>query len=353
MATGNVATNALNAGYSGANLNEIFYEPVFRSDDIMRNYRVIPNVKHVMNVYTSAKLTKIVKAQVACSPLSQDPVAYFPIDQKVITAGRCRVALEQCSEEFYGTFIEESYRNGVDVNNLLGTDLADAIVNRAVAGIASDVLRLAWGGNLTLDGVATPAVGYAVFDGWMKLMGADATVLAARTELDVVAPAAPTAGEAINLLRTMYDAAPAALQQVAAADKKMFVTPRVFNAYLANLEGASADLALVNQVDGMRRVMFRGVEVVAMYEWDTILADADPLLFQTTKAGADTENTQGACYCATENLIIGSDVTDPEGSFKVFYDDLEEKMFFRGYFKLGVQFLYPSLVQWGVLADIV
>ena len=348
MATGNVATDALNAGYSGANLNEIFYEPVFRSDDIMRNYRVIPNVKHVMNVYTSAKLTKIVKAQVACSPLSQDPVAYFPIDQKVITAGRCRVALEQCSEEFYGTFIEESYRNGLDVNNLLGTDLADAIVNRAVAGIASDVLRLAWGGNIT-----GAAAGYAVFDGWMKLMGADTVVLAARTELDVVAPASPTADNAIRLLRDMYDSAPAALQQVAAADKKMFVTPKVFNAYLANLEGSSADLALVNQVDGMRRVMFRGVEVVAMYEWDTILTDADPVLFQTTKAAVDTENTQGACYCAVENLIIGSDVTDPEGSFKVFYDDLEEKMFFRGYFKLGVQFLYPSLVQWGVLADIV
>ena len=156
MATGNVAFDSTNAGYSGANLNEIFYEPVFRSDDIMRNYRVIPNVKHVMNVYTSAKLTKIVKAQVACSSLSQDPVAYFPIDQKVITAGRCRVALEQCSEEFYGTFIEESYRNGLDVNNLLGTDLADAIVNRAVAGIASDVLRLAWGGNIT-----GAAAGYA------------------------------------------------------------------------------------------------------------------------------------------------------------------------------------------------
>ena len=343
-----VAANAITATYGGAQLNEIFYEPVFRSDDIMRNYRVIPNVKHVMNVYTSAKLTKIVKAQVACSPLSQDPVAYFPIDQKVITAGRCRVALEQCSEEFYGTFIEESYRNGVDVNNLLGTDLADAIVNRAVAGIASDVLRLAWGGNIT-----GAAAGYAVFDGWMKLMGADTVVLAARTELDVVAPASPTADNAIRLLRDMYDSAPAALQQVAAADKKMFVTPKVFNAYLANLEGSSADLALVNQVDGMRRVMFRGVEVVAMYEWDTILTDADPVLFQTTKAAVDTENTQGACYCAVENLIIGSDVTDPEGSFKVFYDDLEEKMFFRGYFKLGVQFLYPSLVQWGVLADIV
>ena len=81
-----------------------------------------------------------------------------------------------------------------------------------------------------------------------------------------------------------------------------------------------------------------------MYEWDTILADTNPAIF--LEAGVNLTN--GACYCAVENLILGSDVTDPEGSFKVFYDDLEEKMFFRGYFKLGVQFLYPSLVQWGI-----
>lgn len=42
----NVALNSIAATYGGANLNEIFYEPVFRSDDLMRNYRVIPNVKH-------------------------------------------------------------------------------------------------------------------------------------------------------------------------------------------------------------------------------------------------------------------------------------------------------------------
>ena len=334
MATGNVAFDSTNAGYSGANLNEIFYEPVFRSDDIMRNYRVIPNVKHVMNVYTSAALTKIVKAQVACSPLSQDPVAYFPIDQKVITAGRCRVALEQCSEEFYGTFIEESYRNGVDVNNLEGTQLADAIVNRAVAGIASDVVRLAWGGD-----VAGAVAGYAVFDGWMELMKAE-TVLT----FNSATPANPIASDALSLIMNVYDGAPAALQQVAPSDKKMFVTPKLYNAYLQNLEGNGADLAIVNRVDGSARVSFRGVELVPMYEWDTILTDTTPDLFANGGANFD----QGVCYVAVENLIIGSDVTDPEGSFKVFYDDLEEKMFFRGYFKLGVQYLYSSLVQWGI-----
>lgn len=330
----NVANNSIAATYGGANLNEIFYEPVFRSEDLMRNYRVIPNVKHKMNVYTAASLTKIVESHSGCSATSG--ATQFNIDDKVITAGRCRVALEQCTDEFFGTFIEESYRSGADVMNIEGTQLADAIVNRAVKGIAQDVVRLAWGGD-----VAGAVSGYTAFDGWMELMKAETVIEYAGTE------AAPTAADAIGLIRNVYDQAPAALQQVAAGDKKMFVTPKIFNAYLANLEGASADLAIVNQVDGMRRVMFRGVELVAMYEWDTILTDTNPDLFVTT--GAENVNN-GVCYCAVDNLIIGSDVTDPEGSFKVFYDDLEEKMFFRGYFKLGVQYLYSSLVQWGIVA---
>ena len=331
----NVANKGTFATYSGANLNEIFYEPVFRSEDIMRNYRVIPNVKHKMNVFTSAALTKIVTKYTGCSATSGS--TQFDIDEKTITAGRMRVALEQCTDEFFGTYIEEMYRNGVDVMNLEGTQLADAIVNRAVKGIAQDVVRLAWGGD-------SATANYDQMSGWMKLMGDDATVLAARTEYSAVAPTTPTAAESLGLLRTMYDDAPAALQQVPASDKKIYVSPKTYNKYLQNLEGTSADLAITNQQDGLLVVKFRGVELVPMHEWDTILADTDPALF--LRGGVN--GTEGACYCAVDNLIIGSDVTDPEGSFKVFYDDLEEKMFFRGYFKLGVQFLYPSLVQWGI-----
>ena len=341
MATGNVALNNITATYAGAELNEMFYEPVFRSDDIMGNYRVIPNVKHKMNVYTSAALTKIVESYDGCSPDSQDPFSSFNIDDKTITAGRCRVALEQCSAAFFDSFIEESYRNGVDVNNLEGTTVGNAILNRTMNGVASDVVRLAWGGN-----TAESDGSYTAFDGWMKLMAAE-TVL----EYTGGTPAAPTAADAIGLLRKVYDGAPAALQQVAMGEKKMFVTPKIYNAYLANLETnttiGTADLAIVNTVDGYSRtVSFRGVQLVPMYEWDTILTDTDPALF-TTALAAEVNN--GVCYCAIDNLIIGSDVTDPQGSFKMFYDDLEEKMFVRGYFKLGVQYLYSSLVQWGIV----
>ena len=330
----NVADNAITATYGGANLNGIFYEPVFRSDDLMRNYRVIPNVKHKMNVFTAAPLTKIVQSYSTCSTSSTSED--FDIMSKTITAGRCRVALEQCWDEFKDTFIEESYRNGVDVTNMEGTEVGDAIVNRAVAGIASDVVRLGWGGD------TTAVVGYSAFNGWMKLMEAEPVL-----EQAAATPNNPTAGEALNLIMKVYDGAPAALQQVAPADKKMFVTPKLYNAYLQNLEGTGADLAIVNRVDASPRVSFRGVELVAMYEWDTILTDTNPALFDSAAAVA---HNQGICYVAVQNLIIGSDVTDPEGSFKVFYDDLQEKMFFRGYFKLGVQYLYSSLVQWGLLA---
>ena len=98
-----------------------------------------------MNVFTSAALTKIVTKYTACSATSGS--TQFNIDEKTITAGRMRVALEQCTDEFFGTYIEEMYRNGVDVMNLEGTQLSDAIVNRAVKGIAQDVVRLAWGGD--------------------------------------------------------------------------------------------------------------------------------------------------------------------------------------------------------------
>ncbi len=341
MATGNVALNNISATYSGADLNEMFYEPVFRSDDIMGNYRVIPNVKHVMNVYTSAALTKIVESYDSCSSASMDidDGGQFNIDDKTITAGRCRVALEQCSAAFFDSFIEESYRNGVDVNNLEGTTVGNAILNRTMKGVASDVVRLAWGGD-----IAGAVAGYTAFDGWMELMKAETVLEFAGT------PAAPTAADAIGLLRQVYDGAPAALQQVPSSEKKMFVTPKVFNAYLANLETnasiGTADLAIVNTREGYSGVSFRGVELVPMYEWDTILTDTNPDLF-TTLLGANVNN--GVCYCAVDNLIIGSDVTDPSGSFKMFYDDLEEKMFVRGYFKLGVQYLYSSLVQWGIV----
>lgn len=330
----NVVDKDFSATYGGANLNEIFYEPTFRSDEILANYRVIPNVKHKMNVFAAAPLTKIVNAYTTCS--SALTGGDFDLSDKTIEAGRCRVALEQCADEFFGTYIEELYRSGVDAANVEGTQVGDMMVKRTVDGIGQDIVRLAWGGD------TTAATAYAAFDGFMKLMAAETVIEEAGTV------GAVSATDAINLLRAVYNGAPAALQQIAAADKKMFVTPRLFNAYLANLEGTSSDLAYASQKDGLMKVSFRGVELVAMYEWDTILTDTNPALF--TAVGTE-ECNDGVCYVATQNLLIGTDVTDPQSQLKMWYEDKDEKVLVRSRFKLGVQYLFSSLTQWGIVTN--
>lgn len=336
---GNLVTKGadFDIAYGGANLNEIFYEPTFRSEDVLSRYRVIPNVKGSMNIFLSANLTKIVKKYTTCS--STSGTGSFALSDKKITAGKCRVALEQCADEFFGTYIEELYRTGQNALNVEGTVLEDIMVRRTVEGIGADVIRLIWGA----DGTTAE---YDQLTGWFKLLGDDTVVEAAKLEKIAADFDAPSAGEAIALLRDCFDKAPAALQQTPLNAKKMYVTPEVFNAYLANLEGTSADLAWSAQKDGVAAVRFRGVELVPMYEWTTILTDLNPTLFDggTTPMNA----SQGVIYGAVENFIIGTDVNDNEANFKMWYDDKDEKAYIRSYFKLGAQVLYPSLVQVGI-----
>tara|TARA_B110000240_G_scaffold110732_1_gene124418 strand:+ start:1674 stop:2699 length:1026 start_codon:yes stop_codon:yes gene_type:complete len=336
---GNLVTKGadFDIAYGGANLNEIFYEPTFRSEDVLSRYRVIPNVKGSMNIFLSANLTKIVKKYTTCS--STSGTGSFALSDKKITAGKCRVALEQCADEFFGTYIEELYRTGQNALNVEGTVLEDIMVRRTVEGIGADVIRLIWGA----DGTTAE---YDQLDGWFKLLGADTVVEAAKLEKIAADFDAPSAGEAIALLRDCFDKAPAALQQTPLNAKKMYVTPEVFNAYLANLEGTSADLAWSARKDGVAAVRFRGVELVPMYEWTTILTDLNPTLFDggTTPMNA----SQGVIYGAVENFIIGTDVNDNEANFKMWYDDKDEKAYIRSYFKLGAQVLYSSLVQVGI-----
>ena len=49
----------------------------------------------IMNVFTAAPLTKIVQSYSTCS--STSGTNQFDLADKTITAGRCRVALEQCT----------------------------------------------------------------------------------------------------------------------------------------------------------------------------------------------------------------------------------------------------------------
>tara|TARA_R110000787_G_scaffold29063_1_gene79079 strand:- start:97 stop:1080 length:984 start_codon:yes stop_codon:yes gene_type:complete len=324
----NVATDSIGATYSGAQFNELFLEPIFRDSDLMQ-FRVIPNVKYKMNLYTADALSCIVQEYTTCGGAESGT---FAVNDKVITAGRMRVAVSQCQDEFFGTYLEESFRNGINVFNLEGTALMDTILQNVRNGISRDVVRLAWFGDTAEAG--SSAACYNSTDGWWKLFKANTEIGTTRKVL-IGNSGAFNAGDAIVALRAMWAKAPSALQGVANNEKGIYVSRLIYDDYLTTLEGLGNAEGFSQLVDGSIKVYFRGVEVIPMYDWDIAV---------TQRAITDDVC---AAYVAKQNLAVGTDTNDPEGEMKMFYDDLTEKVYVRAYFKLGVQFLHESLVQVG------
>ena len=323
----NVATSNIGAAYSGAQFSELFLEPIFRDSDIFQ-FRVIPNVKHKMNLYTADALSCIVAKYTGCGG---DESGTFAVNDKVIEAGRLRVAVSECQDAFFGTYIEESFKNGVNVFDLTGTALMDTILANVRQSIGNDITKLAWWGDTAEAGAS--AACYNPTDGWWKLLIADATVDG--NKVTIPNSGAFTTGDAITALRSLWTQAPAALQAVENRDKGIYVSREIYDDYLTSLENLGNAEGWSTLVDGRPVVYFRGVEVHPMYSWTTA----------ATQVG--TADDVRAVYTAKDNLVVGTDTNDPSGEMKMFYDDLTEKVYVRAYFKLGFQFLHDSLVVIG------
>jgi hypothetical protein len=322
----NVAQSNIGATYSGANFSELFLEPIFRDSDIFQ-FRVIPNVKHKMNLYTADALSCIVAKYTGCGG---SETGEFNVNDKVIEAGRLRVAVSECQDAFFGTYIEESFKNGINVFDLTGTDLMDTILANVRQSIGNDITKLAWWGDTAEAGASASC--YDSTDGWWKLLKADATVNGNKV---TIANGALTAANCLDALRDMWAAAPSALAGVDNRDKAFYVTRSIFEGYITALEDLGNSEGYTTLVDGRPTYYFRGVEVIPMYSWDTAISQ---------RAIAD-DNC--AVYVAKQNLAVGTDTNDPQGEMKMFYDDLTEKVYVRSYFKMGVQFLHDSMVQIG------
>lgn len=366
-----LATNGLGGLYVGTYASNILLEPMFRSDDIMRNYTVYPNVKYKQNILMANKLTDITAVNTGCgaNTCTGANLNDFDITQKVLEVQNVSVKQTQCWEEFKAEVIRESYSAGINMPDLNGTQLAQIIGKRTQQGIAHDTIRNMWAGDILLNAASANCSYGSMGDGLWKLLSVG-TAIGGATQLreftatgtvaaNLVAVGATIApADAEMLLRSVFDGAPAELQQTPAGEKKMFVTPNIYNAYFGALTALAPSVGAVDYGHSEAQsganyttLRFRGVEVVPMYEWDTSLTalgtSASTALF--TAATAGIQATQGCIYAAKSNLFIGSDVTAPENNFKMFYDESAEDMKIRAYFTMGFQYGWDSLVNGGML----
>ena len=220
----NLADNGLGGAYVGTYASRILLEPMFRSDDIMRNYTIYPNVKFKHNILMANKLTDITAVNTGCetNTCTGANLNDFDITQKVLEVQNVSVKQEQCWAEFKAEVLRESYAAGVNMPDLNGTQLADVIGRRVSQGIQHDTVRNMWAGVAALNAAAANCSYGSMGDGlWVKMSASNgwgSTGLPEVTATGSAAGAVTTIGAAIAatdaeaLLIAVFDGAPAELQ---------------------------------------------------------------------------------------------------------------------------------------------
>ena len=77
----------------------------------------------------------------ACDP------AGFTMEQKALEVYQVSVKQTQCWNEFQNLYIAESYKAGLNMPDLTGTQIADVILNRVRNAIKYDTVRNMWAGD--------------------------------------------------------------------------------------------------------------------------------------------------------------------------------------------------------------
>lgn len=335
----NFITDSFSHTYAGEEfISELFYKPQEGSQAVAEIYRVMPNIKVKRNLYLPGTLQNIVKKYSSCGFSAAGGT--MTITDKVLDVEKLKVNLELCVNEFDDTFIEEQMKTGVDINDMTGTVIEEITLRKVAEGIKEDIGRVAWFGS-----DASGSTNYDWFDGWIQLGIDDSTNLGQFVDMSTISGVENTStgvlesGGSLALLRNMWENQSKVLRQMPKASKKFYVTSTVYDNLITSYEDTNSSLGLTKLTDGSETLMFRGVEVVEVTGWDTQLADAN-------NPQASTIGDNLVVYTMPQNLVIGTDVSDPAAQLKVrSNDDDDEQLKIISKFKMGVQIVHPELMS--------
>ena len=315
--------------FRGTEASTLFLEPVFFDDDTTGEFRVMGNVPNKKKMGFIQSLEKIVRRYSGCG---FNPVGSLDIYEREIEVFKQKVDLELCWDEFEDTVFEEFLKPGVDIANLMGTQIEQWLLLRVRQAIKLDNQRLAYFGNRAS---VNPA--YDSVNGFWSVYYPDLVANDLIPRTDTGSGADITAGEAIDMLKAVTEQADDRLKAMPNDMKRINVSGRVWEAYRSDLEDlGGGDAGRTMFIDGEQNLYFRGILVNPMWRWDTILA---------TDLGITKPNYIE--YVATGNKVIATDVLDPSTQIRTWFDDKDEKLYIKARYKMGVDYVHNSLISVG------
>jgi len=322
--------------FVGDSANEIIFDPVFMDDEMLSSYRLMPNVVSKKRIGFVEKLEKIVRKYSGCG---FTPVGNLRTYERFVTVEKAKVDTEICFDEFQDTVFEETLRRGARIADLRGTLMYDIWLEKIREAIRLDIERIYHFGNTEssepdydlIDGVWTVHYPALVADNLIPYK-------------DTGSGTPLTAGNGITVIRDVVDNAPNELQALPHSMKVINVTPEVYQRYIQDLEdGANTtyagDEGFRTLVNGIQTATFRGIPVVPKWRWSTILTND----LSTPTPNYVEYTTPMNKILATDTALAGLTASE----LTVWFDEDDEKVKTKTRFKIGGNYVHPSLISVG------
>ena len=328
-----------NYTYPGILTTEVFFKPTEDSPALSDLAIIDQGISFKKQYNILPALDKIVKPYDGCARTfsgSQD------ITNKTLEVAEFELGLEWCKDDFtnyltgaYNNLAQEWLKSGNASFDPSGTPVA-SIISRLIEDSARrDVFR-----RICFGDAGSASADFDTIDGiWTQLVdnaGTTSTycVKKASTSLGT---AALSSGEALAALEAVYNESTNLLKAVPTSKKAMFVTGSVYDNYFNSLaaNGAVTEQAFSNLVKGVSSLTFKGIPVVPVRIWDTMLEDSDNPLNASTR--------HLILYTTKDNHRIGVESSGDLNKIEGWYDRKDRKYYFEGDMKFGYTYLHCDL----------
>ncbi len=317
--------------YEGENAG-LFLKPVTENPLITDlGFQIIDNTVVTKYLYLNTELDKITKKRVGCGWVATG--TGNSIYRKAITPVDMQSQMEQCADAFKQTIFMDKLPKGVDVNDLTGTQVETMLIDFINPTITRDALRIMLLGDTSLSNTD-----YSALDGFYKHLKVgsltDGIVNAGTvTSTDLLV------ANIQATLKRVVDAAHIKLRQVPNAQKALYVTETVYDAWKNWMQTNAALQSSKDQlVNGIESLKFDGIELIKLSivdEYASDFATGSPATFATPNR---------IVYSKKDNNVLAIDTASSYTEVKFWYEPKDDMNYSRVRYAMAYTYKYAELV---------
>lgn len=319
---------------------EILIKPSEETPALSEIFRIIQGIRTDQYLTLAAEEGRVVTTNPGCEPTY---TASGTLTDRLISVAKLGVYGTWCKDDW--TAVANQYANDPswvadgNAGYELTAKLQRFLIDMKLDAMRRDIFSLVFFGN---DAAAAGNF-YRPLDGlFVKMYDAFASYCVKRvgnsfpnqynSQLGV--------GEALAALKALHVGANNRLKAVNANQKHFIVTQSVYENLLASYEAltlGSSELQFRMIQDGVSKLSYRGVDLMPVPYFDTLLEDSANPFYNNIRHFAIYTPKANSKF---SNLVIGTENGADLNRLDVSYDKRLRQMYIQGDFRLGVQFIH-------------